>query len=358
MIERIYVDNVCTFVGFEWRPDRFALLLGDNGCGKSALMCVLEALQRFVEPGEDVHECFPASRRTAWERRTAQTFELDLRRAGALYRYRLVVDVEPRAPERLRVREERLHLDETLLLDHTRDLASPTGMRPTSDLRARRSVVGGVTCPRATGFAAALRGLRAVAPNPGMMANESAEYDQRWLATNLFNFVHWYRGLLRRETDAVVAALHDLDDALPGLAVLRVDPTSQGRLRARFEPVSAAPYEVDFSALSRGERVLIALYVLLRVEVREGHTIFFDAPDAHLALPQVQPWLMALAERAMEPRGAQVFLATHHPEALNLFASSHGWRMSRAGGGATRIERFQGVSGLVPAEAVARGWTA
>src|SRR5580700_5493796 len=91
MIERLYLDNIRSFVNFEWRPDRLALLLGANGAGKTALLEAVRALQRFVSGDLSVSEAFPAASRTRWETRAEQTLEVDTRLRAGLYRYRLVV---------------------------------------------------------------------------------------------------------------------------------------------------------------------------------------------------------------------------------------------------------------------------
>ena len=44
MIERIYLDNIRSFVNFEWRPERLALLLGRNGEHLSCAEDLTEAL--------------------------------------------------------------------------------------------------------------------------------------------------------------------------------------------------------------------------------------------------------------------------------------------------------------------------
>lgn len=355
MIERIYIDNVRSFVNFEWRPERLALLLGENGCGKSALMDVLHAVQAVTELGVEVDVAFPAYARTRWERRTAQTIEVDARGPVGLYRYKLVLDAARDAPERTEIREETLHLDDVLLASRARDLPPTNGKGAQRSRRARRSALDSAPRPEVEGFLTLMQGIWTVAPNPRAMSGRVDEAGD-WLQPDLSNFASWYRGLLLRKMGGVIKAMHELSEILPGFVELTVDPASPVHLQARFEAEEGDAYALRFAELSDGQRLLIALYVLLRTEVLQGRTFFFDEPDNFLALREIQPWLLELMERAKQPQGAQVWLVTHHPEGLNLLASAHGWRMFRDGAGPTRIERFKGVAGLVPAEAVARGW--
>jgi len=355
MIERIYIDNVRSFVNFEWKPERLALLLEDNGSGKSALMEVLQAVQSLTVLGEEVSDCFPAHTRTRWDRRTAQTIEIDTRGKGGLYRYKLVIDASGDAPDQTEIRQETLHLDDALLVDRARDLPAPDGKRKVSVRRARRSALESAAHAEVDEFLTLMLSVWTVSPNPRAMSDRVDEPGD-WLEPDLSNFASWYRGLLLRKTGAVVKALQEMGEILPGFAELTVDPVTRTRLQARFDPDEGASYGVQFAELSDGQRLLIALYVLLHTEVLQGRTFLFDEPDNFLALREIQPWLLELMERATQPQGAQVWLVTHHPEGLNLLASSHGWRLFRDGAGPTRIERFKGVAGLVPAEALARGW--
>src|SRR5262245_48632894 len=48
VIERVYLDNIRTFVNFEWRPGSLAILLGPNGAGKTALLETLGGIQTFL----------------------------------------------------------------------------------------------------------------------------------------------------------------------------------------------------------------------------------------------------------------------------------------------------------------------
>jgi ABC-type molybdenum transport system ATPase subunit/photorepair protein PhrA len=356
MIERIYIDNIRTFVNFEWKPEQLALLFGENGSGKSALMEVLQSVQRLTIGDDEIDHCFPVSTRTRWDRRTTQTLEIDVRGDGGLFRYKLVMDDANDLPGLTEIRQETLSLDGAVLMDRARDLPAANVTRSSKPRRARRTALDNVASAQIDEFLSLMQGIWTISPDPRAMSGRVHESGE-WLQPNLSNFAGWYRGLLLRKTSVVAKALLEMGEILSGFAELTVDPVSRASLQARFEPDEGASYSVQFDELSDGQRLLIALYVLLRTEVLPGRTFFFDEPDNYLALREIQPWLMELVERAGQPRGVQIWLATHHPEGLNLLAQTHGWRFFREGAGPTRIERFRPVPGLVPAEAVARGWT-
>jgi predicted ATPase len=115
--------------------------------------------------------------------------------------------------------------------------------------------------------------------------------------------------------------------------------------------------EYRFNELSDGQRTLIALYALAVCAVDEENTICLDHPESHLALPEIQPWLMRLADATEEGR-CQAIIATHHPELINLLAAHSGYWLERQSGGPTRVKKIgdQDSSGLPLSELIARGW--
>jgi predicted ATPase len=115
--------------------------------------------------------------------------------------------------------------------------------------------------------------------------------------------------------------------------------------------------EYRFGELSDGQRTLIALYTLATCAVDEENTLCLDHPESHLALPEIQPWLLRLADATEEGR-CQAIIATHHPDIINLLAAHSGHWLERQSGGPTRVRRIgeQDPSGLPLSELIARGW--
>jgi ATPase subunit of ABC transporter with duplicated ATPase domains len=112
---------------------------------------------------------------------------------------------------------------------------------------------------------------------------------------------------------------------------------------------------LDFALdeLSDGQRVLLGLAALAAGPDNEETTLFLDEPDNFVALPEVQPLLMAMRQR----KGLQLIVISHHPEIINLQAREHGLVFERERLGPTRVRRFtpDPDSTLTPAEIVARG---
>ncbi len=80
MIERVYLDNIRSFVNFEWRPGPLAILLGANGTGKTALLDALQSLQSFVmgdarSSNPSARPPAPAGRNSGASRRSSSMYK-------------------------------------------------------------------------------------------------------------------------------------------------------------------------------------------------------------------------------------------------------------------------------------------
>jgi len=116
-------------------------------------------------------------------------------------------------------------------------------------------------------------------------------------------------------------------------------------------------YELRLDELSDGQRALVILYGLLHLG-RDGGGIwlFLDEPDNFVALPEIQPWLMALVELC-EDTASQAVLCSHHPELIDYLGPTHGQVLRRNTSGATTAQPIRtATGGLKLSELVARGW--
>lgn len=361
MIERVYLDNIRTFVNFEWRPGPLAILLGANGSGKTALLDALRGFQAFVLGDASSVEAFGETTRTRWEKqRREQTIELDVRGNGGVYRYRLVIEHDAREPGKNRVGSESLRHDEKLLVEFaggelrlSRDDGSPG---PRIKARETRSGVGAVEPGNddrlLAWFKEWMLHLWLLRPDPRAMSARVERAAAGWLAADLSNFAAWYLKILAAKPGSMFKATAALGKVLPGFLELHAD---LGYLHARFGDESASE-TFRFDELSDGQRALIALYVLRHAVAGPGKTLVVDEPDNYVSLREIQPWLTEVMDLALAKGGPQVWLVSHHPEVLNLLARDFGWRFFRDGTGPTRVERFTPAAGMDAAETVARGW--
>ncbi|MCB9527489.1 MAG: ATP-binding protein [Myxococcales bacterium] len=118
-------------------------------------------------------------------------------------------------------------------------------------------------------------------------------------------------------------------------------------------------FELRLDELSDGQRGLLALYALLHLTAGQGFSLFLDEPDNYIALPELQPWLLALS-RACGDTLTQAVVCSHHPELIDYLGPESGLALEREPSGVTRVRP---LIDLVPgdalklSESIARGWT-
>ena len=68
MLKRIHIDNYKCLTNFDLRFGELTLLLGANGCGKSAVFEIMGKLRDFIRGDARVGELFSAADITHWSR--------------------------------------------------------------------------------------------------------------------------------------------------------------------------------------------------------------------------------------------------------------------------------------------------
>jgi predicted ATPase len=371
VISHIYVDNFRCFTNFQWQPGCFSLLLGDNGRGKTALFDVLEILRDIITRGTETTIALPVSSRTAWDTRREQTFELGISGNGGQYKYRLMVEHAP-DDKRNRIRHETLNFDDVCLYEYDgseahlhRDNGSDG---PTFPFDWSRSAIA--TIPerndnmRLTWFRERMERMVVLSPDPVRM-NAIGETELEQPDRKLHNLVSWLRHLLQERPDCGSELRASLFNVLEGFADLKLERAGSGQRTLRIffafgdSPGKAGgtPFELPFDWLSEGQRNLLALYTVLYGSVDKDTTVCIDEPDNYVSLREIQPWIIALKDKALDT-GCQCLLISHHPELINYLAADHGHVLYREESGPARIKLFEpsGEGGASPSEIVARGW--
>ncbi|MGH9414432.1 MAG: AAA family ATPase [Terriglobales bacterium] len=340
MLTRLYVHNYKCLVNFEFRPQQVQLVTGANGSGKSTILDVLEMLRGFAVE----NQALPPgnSTRTRWLSDPEQRFEIEVAGNGGTYVYTIAADRFGDTGSA--VREEHLLFNGKLVLRGsagTLQSALPTG-HGQEPIQWFWNWLSGIKTARVNPWA-----VSSNAQNPAT----NPKYD-------FSNLAGWYRYLL--ESDATRAArkqlLAAIREVIPGLEDISITPPNTGvrAVQASFRDRDGGLFQVGLDELSEGQRVMIALYLLIG-NLHSGDLLLFDEPDNFVSLREIQPWLMA-AMTAVEDADAQMIIASHHPELLNQLATG-AVVLTRDDGGSTHIRPFKGGdSTLTPAELVARGW--
>ncbi len=375
MITRLYADNFKTLVNFELQLGPMNLLLGANGSGKSNVLEAIRLIRSFVCEDETATKLFSTNSLCRWETRHIQTFELDLRGDAGAYTYKLEIehDVDN---NRCRVKSEHLSHNRQPLYSSTlsdgrllAQLYHDDGNRGPEVLSDwNRSGVGRLQPLHDNtlliAFVERLEYTFVMRINPDKMLADSQSEDV-YPNADMSNYASWYRHLVQDQPNRVFELSELLrKDVLDGFRSLRLTSVSEKSraLWATFgtqasDHAAEKSVEYRFGELSDGQRTLIALYTLAICAVDQHNTLCLDHPESHLALPEIQPWLLRLADATDEGR-CQAILATHHPELINLLAANSGYWLERQSGGPSRVKRIgdQDASGLPLSELIARGW--
>ncbi len=211
-----------------------------------------------------------------------------------------------------------------------------------------------------TRFKKTVAGFVVASPCPPFFDPEARSEDE-FLEPRMRNFVGWYRHAAQENMGAIARLFETLRETLPGFDSLNLAESGEGvrALKVVFRR-STDDGQVDrygFDQLSDGQRALVALYGLIFLSSDRRTSLFLDEPDNYLALREVQPLLVHLAE-ACGDLLEQAVVVSHHPVTIDHLAGAKGRWFSRDGSGPVRVsdKPDRTIDGLPLSETVARGW--
>jgi len=361
MLTRIYIDNLRSFVNFEYRPERKQLLLGPNGSGKSSLLDAIRYVKRFIEGDENP---FTQSTRTRWQDKPIQVVEIEALLDRQKYEYRMEIGFKPetRQPS---VNLERLKVSGASVFEladgQINFFPNISGAATSIPLETTKSALylsqlSNVQVHRFVEWMNTVHCIRIDEYSTAM--DERADSEERQPDYELENIAGWYRYLVGVFPNENLKFVESMKAALDGFQTLRFSSEEDGvkKLRADFTTSTRKRVNYSLSELSDGQRCLLSLYMVLHFLIARGHTVFIDEPDNFISLREIQPWLLA-AEEAVEDHHGQLILISHHPEILNQWAQEYGLRFFREDNGHVRTEKFKTDpdGNLQPSELIARG---
>ena len=359
MLKRLYVDNYKCLTNFDICFGELTLLLGPNGCGKSAIFEVVGKLCDFIRGDARIGALFHPTDLTHWSTKPEQHFELEIDIFGGQCLYRLVVEHKPEIRFVRVMREELLFDDKPLFAfengevqlyydDHSK--GSKYSFE--SGHSALASVALGY--PKLYVFRNQVRRFVTLSLEPKRMRSGS-DFDTDRLSDSGMDFASWYQGRLQENPRRTLEAMDQLSDVLPGLVDLRlVQKGSDYReLQVEFSSTTVESSSIyRFDQLSDGQRALIVLYLLLFADDAE-RTLFLDEPDNYVTLPELQPWLAELEDSCGDTL-PQTILISHHPEAIDFLSDKAIW-LGRDPESHTRIMDVKNNTRLKISELYAQG---
>lgn len=366
MLKRLYVDNYRCLVNFDLQLHELTLLVGANGSGKSSVLEVLYALRKLLSGTGRVTDpdVFPAHSLTRWQKRNLQIFEVAVHledEAPMTYKLEVEHDKERRA----RINLEVLKVEDRPLFEFNmgevqlyRDdfLKGPAyGADWTESAMAR--VAARPLNQRLSRFMDFMRGLSVCALDPKRFEAESVT-EEALLQPNGANFSSWYRHQIQERQDLVLESLDTLRNVVDDFKSIRMEKVgSEARAFIVVFEGRNGRYNLRLDELSDGQRALIALYALVQL-AGEQDVLVLDEPDNYLALAEIQPWLMALADACGE-RPRQAILCSHNPELIDYLGRESGVLLKRESSGSISTRSLSELSvpeGLKLSEYIARGW--
>lgn len=370
MIRRIYVDNYKCLVNFEVSFNTLTLLLGANGTGKSAILDILFGLRHLLDGSAKILDrvAFPGSTCTRWQSVDVQVVEVEVELNQEIYVYRLEVEHDPER-RKARVQKESLTVGGLPLFAFAngdaqlyRDNHSEGPIFPADWTESALSrVASRPDNTRLSAFLEFMRGIVVCGLYPRNFTAESPR-EEAILERDGSNFASWYRHMVLEHQDVVPELTVAISDVIDGFTSIRLERvgTEARALMLVFTTGNGRPqrYELRLDEISDGQRALLAVYSLLYLRERQTSALFLDEPDNYIALPELQPWLMALSDRISEGMG-QVVICSHHPELIDYLGLDDGKILSREVSGHTKVREASSVvagDALRLSEVIARGW--
>lgn len=330
MIERLYVSNFRCFENFtlDLKDLDSALIIGKNGSGKSTLRQALGVFQKICRGPNRGKSWIDGSDFAQGRTHIPMRFELDLKLAGQKVKYAISFELTDRL-RKAEVAEELFSVDSTPVFSRklsevtTHDTTATFGI----DSRfAALSLLNDATFGNALQqFKSFCSSMILVAPIPSQMSgfseNESFELDE-----NAKNFADWLNTLLRRKPQSYRHILTYLQEIMPDLSSFENVPRGENgyQLIVTFqkEGNDASPLPIEFKKLSDGEKCFfLSALVLVSNRVNGPVFCFWDEPDNHLSLPEVNHFIMHL--RRMTNNQGQFIATTHNPEAIRQFSDEN-----------------------------------
>ena len=362
MLTRIYADNFRCLGNFELRPKRLNLLLGENGSGKTSLFEALLLIRDLVVGGRPAASLF-AYKKTIWDHRDIQGFELDIEAPEGNFSYRLEIRHPPQpSPEAPQIKGEYLDFDgkplfryrdgQVQLFDENHEPGPRFPFKPEQsffpNLEAQNSKI--------QWFKGFVAGIHVFQLNPFAL-DPFSQQDERYLSSNGSNFVSWLRYLSEERPQAKRECEERLAELIPGFQGFRFQLIGDRKgLLATFSRDDGDSYELGVNNLSEGQRILSILYSALYGLVGHASVLCFDEPENFISLPEVQPWLQSLRD-LVEERSGQALVISHHPEVIDYLASDSAFLFERPSGDLVRVRPWTPDPSKImkPSEVLVRG---
>jgi len=337
MLQRLYAHNYRCLENFELaiKDIPSALLIGENGVGKTTISAALEILQKIGRGINRLNDLVQPKDFARGRSDVPIRFEIEALLDKRLYKYILALELPPKFRE-LRVSEEQLMVAGEPV--YSRKEAQVTLHSSAQNREAQFLLDWHLIALPVIQEQSATDPLRffktwlahtiILAPIPSSMSGESSGASLK-PERNCSNFAEWFTGLLSRYPAAYTTIENHLREVMPDLRDFLNEPVGKdsNSMIVRFES-NDAKLSVYFNDLSDGEKCFFLSAVVLAANKSYGPLFcFWDEPDNYLSLSEVGHFVAAL-RRSFVDRG-QIIVTSHNPEAIRKFSNENTFVLDR-----------------------------
>ncbi len=339
MVKRLYVHNYRCLENFDLKlgETSSALIVGRNGAGKSTVRSVLQLLQSVGRGVNRVKGLVTPEDFSYGRTETPMRIEIEAELKGRAYRYVLVFDFPPGFRE-VRVSQEHLTIDGEPAYTREEANVSLSGATGRDEARFRLDwhlIALPIIQDRSpqdplSVFRTWLARSVILSPIPSHI---KADSDQGSLepSLELTDLAEWFRELTTQYPASYTDIEAHLKEVMPDLSMIRNKATGSEARQLVFEfQQGERTLILPLDALSDGEKCFVAGALVIAANKAYGPLLcFWDEPDNHVGLPEVNRLLLAL--RKAFRQGSQFFATTHNPEAIRAFPDEKTFVFLRAG---------------------------
>ena len=330
MIRRFYVHNYRCLENFELpiRGLSSALLIGNNGAGKTTVGAALEILQKIARGTNRVGDLIRPKDLTRGRTDTPVRFEIEVELNGHVYSYSIAFEF-PTGFKEVRVFEERLAADGQPV--YTRDTASIRLARTRTEKEASfhmdwHLVALPVIQQESTRdplflFKQWLAQVLILRPDPTRITGESTE-ESLQPNPSVSNFAAWFSGVLAGVPAAYTTIEEYLRQVMPDFRDIQKPVIGENKSLVVHFSDGEQSLALPLDDLSDGEKCFMVCALVLATNRAHGPVLcFWDEPDNYLALSEVGHFITAL--RKAFQSGGQFIATSHNPEAIRRFSEEN-----------------------------------
>lgn len=331
MIYQFYVHNFRCLENFKLpiAGRQSILLIGKNGAGKTTVGSALEILQKIARGTNRVGDLVEAKDFAQGRKEIPMRFEITVEIEGRHYQYDLAFEL-PTGFKELRVRDETFAVDGRPI--YGRQLAKVNLAKTRNDVEVAFSIDWHMVAlpiiqeqsedDPISVFKRWLGRMLILRPIPSLIKGDSKGETLQPNA-QVTDFAAWFSGLLAYAPSAYSRIDEYLKQVMPDLADIK-NPSTGKESRTLTLQFSKGQGNVTlpFEDLADGEKAFMIGSLVIAANQHYGPLLcLWDEPDNHLALSEVQHFVMSL-RRAFGSRG-QFIATSHNPEAIAAFSNEN-----------------------------------